>query len=236
MRSFIVMAMFSASLASAAWDGYIEDRSLELDADGVRTLEIEAGAGSLEVTSSPDADVIQVDAQIRVGDADEDKVREMIESDLRLTLERDDEIAQLHAYFEHGFWGSNWNVAVDLKVEMPQGLVLMIDDGSGSIRVNAPASELLVDDGSGSISIIAAGETTIDDGSGSIDASDIVGDISIDDGSGDIRIRGVTGSVMIDDGSGSINVADVSEDLTIIDDGSGSLRLTDIRGQVTRPD
>ena len=236
MRSFIVMAMFTASLANAAWNGYIEDRSLELPAAGVQALEIESGAGILEVTTNSALQQILVEAQIRIANADADEARELIESDLRLALEKRADKAMLIAYFDHGMWNADWNSSVDLRVQMPQGLALMIDDGSGPISVTAPTSEVFIDDGSGSIEILSAGKTVIDDGSGSIEAADIVGDISIDDGSGDILIRRVDGSVIIDDGSGGINVADVSKDLTIIDDGSGSLRLSDIRGQVTQPD
>ena len=39
MRSFIVIAMFATSLAHAAWNGYTEDRTLELDTDGVSRLD-----------------------------------------------------------------------------------------------------------------------------------------------------------------------------------------------------
>ena len=236
MRSLVVMAMFTASLSYAAWNGYIEDRSLELPAAGVQLLEIEAGAGSLEVTSAEGLDSIRVEAQIRIADADDDEARQLIEKDLRLALEKHADSASLSAYFDHGFWRSDWNASIDLRVSMPQGLALMIDDGSGPVSVAVPLSELLIDDGSGSIEVMGAGKTVIDDGSGSIRVAEIVGDLSIDDGSGDIVIRKVDGSVIIDDGSGSINVADVSDNLTIVDDGSGSLKLSDIRGQVTQPD
>jgi len=236
MRSLIVMAMFTASLSYAAWNGYTEDRSLELPAVGINALEIDSGAGSLEVVASPDAQDVRVLAQIRIADADAEEAHELIESDLRLTLEKSADAALLHADFDHGMWNSRWNSSIDLQVQMPRGLALMIDDGSGPIKVDAPGSRLVIDDGSGPIRVLRAGATDIDDGSGSIDVHDIVGDVTIDDGSGDVLVRNVEGSVIIDDGSGSIDVADVSEDLTIIDDGSGSLRLSDIRGQVTQPD
>ena len=197
MRSLIVMAMFTARLSYAAWNGYTEDRSLELPAAGVELLEIDSGAGSLEVTSSPDLERIQVDAQIRIADADDEEARELIESDLRLALEKRDDTALLRAHFDHGFWNSDWNSSIELRVAMPQGLALTIDDGSGPIRVDVPRSELFIDDGSGPIEVMSAGNTIIDDGSGSISATDIVGDISVDDGSGDITIRNVEGSVTI---------------------------------------
>ena len=45
MRSFVVIAMFATTLSHAAWNGYTEDRVLELDTDGISRLDIDAGAG-----------------------------------------------------------------------------------------------------------------------------------------------------------------------------------------------
>ena len=84
MRSLIVIAMFTASLAHAAWNGYTEDRTLELDTDGVSTLDIDAGSGSLVVTGIEGLDKILVNATINVPDEDDDDAREMIEKGLRL--------------------------------------------------------------------------------------------------------------------------------------------------------
>ncbi len=50
MRSFIVLAMFTASLAAADND-YEEQRDLGLGAGGIATVDIESGSGSLEVSA-----------------------------------------------------------------------------------------------------------------------------------------------------------------------------------------
>ena len=52
MRSLIVMAMFTASLSGADWNEYPETRDLELPADGIILLEIDAAAGSIEGTGA----------------------------------------------------------------------------------------------------------------------------------------------------------------------------------------
>ncbi|MGI9236958.1 MAG: hypothetical protein ACR2QZ_06150 [Woeseiaceae bacterium] len=49
MRSFIVMAMFVASFADAAWNDYTSVRELKLDANGIQSFQIDAGAGSMEI-------------------------------------------------------------------------------------------------------------------------------------------------------------------------------------------
>ena len=68
LRSFIVMAMFTGSLSHAAWNGYTEDRELELDTRGIEQFEVDAGAGSLVIEGVPGIDAILVTATINVPD------------------------------------------------------------------------------------------------------------------------------------------------------------------------
>jgi hypothetical protein len=233
MRSIIVMAMFTASLASAAWNDYEEQRDLNLSASGIDAVDIDAGAGSLEISGVSGADEIAVTAIILVPDRDDDKARKIIESDLVLTLEKQGDTAVLRAYFDHGSRLFGDSPRVQLIMRMPDNLNLAVEDGSGSMSVADISGTIDIEDGSGSITMTnVGGEVRINDGSGSITVDGVGGDISIDDGSGSIRVRGVAGSVVIDDGSGSINVSDVEQDLIIVDDGSGGLDFSDIKGQV----
>ena len=73
MRSIIVMAMFTTSLASGAASGYEEERNLNLSVDGIGTLSIEAGAGELDVTGVSGADEISVIATIFMPGRNDDK-------------------------------------------------------------------------------------------------------------------------------------------------------------------
>ena len=97
MRSFIVIIMFAASLSHAAWNGYTEDRDLELDADGISSFEIDAGAGALVVTGVEDLHKILVTATINVPDEDADDAQELIEKRLKLSLEKNRDEARLEA-------------------------------------------------------------------------------------------------------------------------------------------
>lgn len=230
MRSLIVIVMFAASLTHAAWNGYTEDRSLELDTDGVSRLDIEAGAGSLVVTGATDSNLIEVTATINV--PDEDDAPEIIEKRLRLSLEKHDGEAQLEAYFDNSRWSWGDSPTVDLDVRVPHGLELFVDDSSGSLEITDSQSRVVIDDGSGSIRVAGVTSLVIDDGSGSIRVSDVAGDVDIEDGSGSITVEKIGGGVTIDDGSGSIDVNDVELDLVIVDDGSGGLDATNVRGDV----
>ncbi len=87
MRSLIVMAMFTVSLAHAGWSDYEEIRNLELDADGISQLTINAGAGSMDVTGVKGLDKINVKATIVVPGKDEDKAIRVIEKRIQLSLE-----------------------------------------------------------------------------------------------------------------------------------------------------
>jgi len=234
MRSLIVTAMFLASIACAAADDYEEPRDLAIDANGIETLTINVGAGSLYVEGVEGLDSIEVKATIVI--PDEDDARKIIEKNLTLSLDSGNGEAVLKSEFDQGFWGSGSSGRVDLEVRAPSTLAVSIDDGSGSMEVANFSAEVRIDDGSGSIDVQQVGTLNIDDGSGSIDISGANGDVYVNDGSGSITIEAVTGTVTIDDGSGSIRVSDVSEDLIIIDDGSGSLSFSDIRGTVEEDD
>ncbi len=232
MRSFVVMAMFAASLAHAGWKDYSEVRDLKIPSAGITGLEVEAGAGSLEVTGVPGARNIVVTATITIENANDDEAGEIIASDLTLVLERDGDRAQLKAYFDQADSGHGPNATINLEVRVPTGVSLKVHDSSGSIDVNDIAADVLIDDGSGSIEIRNVGSLSIDDGSGSINVNSVAGDVSIVDGSGSIMVRKVGGSVTIDDGSGSIQVHDIEKDLIIEDAGSGSVTISGVRGRI----
>lgn len=232
MRSFIVIAMFATTLSHAAWNGYTEDRTLELDSDGVARLDIEAGAGELVITGADDIDSILVMATINVPDQDEDDALEIIEQRLKLSLERTDDEARLEGYFANSGWSWGDSPSVDLDVRVPAGLALVVDDSSGSLEITDVNADVEVDDGSGSMRISGVASVVIDDGSGSITVTNASGDVEIEDGSGSITIEKVGGGVRIDDGSGGIDVSDVELELVIVDDGSGDLDVSDVRGGV----
>ena len=232
MRGLIVLAMLTASLAHASWSDYEENRELTLDADGVESLSIKHGAGSMDVRGADGSDAIVVEARVIVPDADEDDARKVIEKDMVLSLDQKGSEGRLNAWFDSGFMGLGSDAHIVLDVSVPTGMTVHIDDGSGSIEVLSSGGDLTIDDGSGSITVENVKNVKIDDGSGSIKIDGANGDVSIVDGSGSITVNGVSGSVRVDDGSGSINVSDVEQDFVVVDDGSGSVNHSNVRGNV----
>ena len=232
MRTLIIVSMLAATLTHAAWNGYTEDRNLELDSEGITRLDIDAGAGSLVVMGADGEDRISVTATINVPDEDADGAMKKIEKHLELSLDKVSDEAHLVARFENSIWGWGDSPSVDLAVQVPHGIALFVDDGSGSIKVTGLDSDISIDDGSGSIRVDQVRSIVIDDGSGSITVVGVAGDVEIEDGSGSIRVEQIGGGVTIDDGSGGIDVEDVELDLVFVDDGSGGLDVSNVRGEV----
>jgi hypothetical protein len=232
-----MLIMFAANLVHAAWTDYEEKRDLSLDSEGVQTLQIEAGAGGLDVTGVPGTTKIVVAALIRVPDADADEAQQILSEDLVLSLERNGASADLKAYFENSGRLFGNSPSVSLEVRVPEGMSLDAEDGSGSLEVHNVRGDINLDDGSGSIQMTdSGGRLRVRDGSGSIIIKGAGGDIEIVDGSGSIAVARVQGSVTVEDGSGSIGVSEVSGDLFILEDGSGSIDYSAIAGRVETDD
>jgi DUF4097 and DUF4098 domain-containing protein YvlB len=110
------------------------------------------------------------------------------------------------------------STTMDLEVNLPAGVAVVIRDGSGSIKTNG------------------TGALDVTDGSGSIDIDGVTGNVRITDGSGSIEVEKVTGNVVVtDDGSGAVNVSDVRGDFTVMRKGSGHIEYERISGKVSVP-
>ena len=211
---------------------------------GVERVRIIARAGDLEVTGR--AAVSQISARGRACTSDADDL-----GDLALRVRRDGGTLVLEATQpDHDMHFGNYYAYMDVVVELPQGMPVTIEDGSGNmivagvgaarvndgsgnIRVSDVRGAIVINDGSGEIELSAVGgNADIDDGSGNIEITDVRGDVLIEDGSGNVTARQVTGSVRVDDGSGDIRLADVTRNVEV-DDGSGSIRVERVGGDLT---
>jgi hypothetical protein len=120
----------------------------------------------------------------------------------------------------HGWWKSkavpgvfarnndNSSGALDLVIQVPQGMNADISDGSGDLKVLNVGS-LDATDGSGDFSVAGVrnvtGSFTVEsDGSGSIYATDIRGSVIVqNDGSGEIDVNKVGRDFKVESKSGS---------------------------------
>jgi DUF4097 and DUF4098 domain-containing protein YvlB len=218
-------ALLSLPLASTASDcPYSEPRQATLDATGATTLRVEAKAGSLKIRGSSGLSEVRVDGKACARDKD-------VLEEIELRTNRSGDILHIVVEIPDIEW-TRHSPYLDLEIEVPENLLLIVEDGSGSVTIEGVRG-LELEDGSGDILVrqIAEG-VEIEDGSGELQISEIGGTVRIDDGSGSLEIQHVAGKVTIEDGSGEITVRDTEAGLEIIEDGSGSIELEHIGGDV----
>lgn len=236
MKKIVAYLALGAALTGAS-SAFETTKELTLAAQGLRKLEITAGAGSLTVSGREGLAVIEVKAEVVAPDVRDKDMEEYLRDHVELALEKRGDVAVLVGRIrdEGGFFRFRGNARVDLTVAVPKALSLDIDDGSGGIVVEDLAAALRIEDGSGAIRVVrVAGNVRIEDGSGRVEVSDVTGDVTIDDGSGEVRIRRVGGSVTVDDGSGGIDIEDVEKDVRLINTGSGGVDVSGVKGRVIR--
>jgi hypothetical protein len=230
--AFLALSILLACGSLAALD---TTKTLTLPAEGLKTLEVRAGAGTLKVTGHDGPAAIEVRAEIVAKGVDDEDLDAFLKDRVELTLEKKGDRAVLVGRVRERFRIFDLESAViNLTVSVPKALALDVEDGSGSLVIEDVAA-LRLDDGSGSVRVARiAGDVEIDDGSGGIEIADVAGDVSVEDGSGEIDVRRVGGSVTVDDGSGSISVDGVEKDVRIVSAGSGGVDVNGVKGRVIR--
>lgn len=251
-------AAFAAApllFGSAAHAQYSNDltapRNAVVDASGARIIQVEASAGSLRVEGKPGIRQVQIRGTARSSSQD-------MLNRIKLIAERRGDVVFVKSDIpeqEWRSWNDNYSAALDLVIEVPQGLAADIADGSGDAEI-ANVGALEASDGSGDLTIENATSATVNDGSGDLMIDNIRGDVSVSDGSGDVNVRNITGSFTVrrdgsggitatdirgsvivrNDGSGSIDATKVGRDFTVESKGSGSIQYREISGQVDIPD
>ncbi len=231
-----------------------EKRQAAVNAAGIKSVRIIGRSGTLLVQGKPGL------GQIRAHGTACASSRQLA-GDIKLDVRRNGAELTVEALIpEDGAGGSIWPFGIgryaqlNLTVELPDNLpVVVIDgsgeawirnvasanvrDGSGALEISNVRGNLRVVDGSGSMEVRnVSGNVDIEDGSGSIDVIDVGGTVTLDDGSGSMTIINVRGSVIVEsDGSGSIDVSNVGGDFIVRNDGSGSVTHDGVRGQVRIP-
>src|SRR5665647_484596 len=210
----VLMALLAAGLGSLA--AFETTKTLNLSTQGVKRLEIEAGAGSLTVTGREGLAAIEVKAEIVARHVRDEDMDGFLKDEVELSLEKRGDAVVLVSRIRDRIrlFSLGDDAVINLTVSVPKDMPLEIDDGSGSVVVEDLA------------------EVKIDDGSGGIEVDDVKGNVSVDDGSGEILIRRVGGTVTIDDGSGSIDIKDVDKDVRLVRTGSGGVDVSNVKGQV----
>ncbi len=232
MVLILVFLFFAVSVFA-----YEEPRSLKLPAEEISLLDIDSGAGFLNIKGIEGLTAIEVEADIVVKGMSTRKAKSFIRKKLVLTLEKKGSRAYLVSKFKPHVSLFSWGTrAINLTVHIPSTMPLKIDDGSGSMTIESTGGDLNIKDGSGEAVLEnIRGNIIMDDGSGDLTFRDVVGDVQVDDGSGDITAESIEGGLFIDDSSGSIRLEDIRGKVNI-DDSSGSIRVRNALGDVVISD
>lgn len=126
--------------------------------------------------------------------------------------------------FENGHnqgW-SKWSL------QIPDGLEINVNSGSGDITASGLKMELKANSGSADINFSnMSGESSVNTGSGEVEVDGFEGDFSVNTGSGDIRLSDSKGHIKINAGSGNIRLSDSNADFSI-NTGSGDISARDV--------
>lgn len=218
----VAAAPFLIGSAAHAQSAYTAPRNAVVNANGARIVEVEAAAGSLRVEGKPGLTQVQVTGTARASS-------QVLLNDIRLIAERNGDRVFIKADIpDQNGWNDNGEAALDLVVQVPQGMNADISDGSGDAKIYN-VGDLEMGDGSGELLIDGAQSVRVTDGSGSLTIENVRGDVTVNDGSGDIDVRNVTGSFTVEsDGSGGINATDVRGSVIVRNDGSGGIDVNKV--------
>lgn len=229
MRTFLAVALALAAGSAQAWGcKYEKDIDLTLDLSGSEQLAIDAVAGDLEITGHAGTAEARIRGKVCASEEDwleESRVLTEGGPQASITVDLPD------ADGGWSFMGSQ-HLYLDLEIEVPAGLPLVIRDSSGDVDVRG-TGPVDIRDSSGDIELVdVQGSAVLKDSSGDIELERIAGDVTVrQDSSGDIHGRGIEGSVLIEhDSSGDIRFEDVGGDYVVERDSSGDIVADTVGG------
>ncbi len=210
---------------------FAQTKQLALPAGDIYELRIHCGAGSLYIVNAEWQNTIRVFAEIEVEVLNKSDAQGFAEKNVVLRLDRKGNRAILKSDLKRTFLHPV-DARINLIIEVPKGVDVFIDDGSGPIYIQYFSGHLDIKDDSGLITVEkVVGNVRVADGSGKIIMDDIQGNIELKDGSGSIEINKIRGDVRVTDGSGRISIQYVDGNVTVTDE-SGQIDINDITGNV----
>ncbi len=233
----VAIAALGLLLASGSSAAAVREQQFNLPTSGLKTLRIRADEGKLTITGNEDLVEIRVHATIRVRASFSDKeFSEFLDASIRLALSRHGRAAELDSTIS-AMSVADYNPRIDLVVEMPRELDLMVIDGQGVLEISDVHGEVEINDGSGKLILKnIRGDVTIIDEAGSMEISQITGDVQIRDRTGSVRAEKIDGMLFLSKRSGPVSIDGLSGDLVIESELRGELDIRNHAGNIIRPE
>ena len=219
-------------------DPVVEEESLIteiLDPDGIDTLILMSGPGSLRVTESDSMNDIVVRADVVCRGTGLAR-QQQIESEVRIAIDRTApgraRVRVIDPRLEDGE-----ECQVDVTVAIPggsdSGLAFEIQDSSGDISVDGFDGKLSITSLRGSIEVTeGSGSVGISSGRGPCSVTGFEGAVKIRDGSGDCVLGQVTGNIEVWGRGGNLEIRYITGDVTAIDSRDG-ITVQSVEGNLT---
>jgi hypothetical protein len=225
----LAVTSFCVSLPARAAEGHFA-RTLQVS--GPVDLEVQTGAGSIEVRTG-DSSTVRITGDIRSsngwfdsGDA-EKKVH---------YLETNPPIEQHGNLIKIGHLEDReleHNVSISYVILTPAETRLRSNTGSGEQSVNGVHGPVESSSGSGHLKLTNIGDTVrASTGSGRISVDGVKGEVHASTGSGEIEATGVAGGLHASTGSGSVTLRQTAPGDVEVNTGSGTLQLEGVHGSV----
>lgn len=232
--AFAALGLLLASGSSAAT---VREQQFDLPTSGIKTLRIRADDGKLTITGNEDLTEVRVHATIRVRASFSDKeFSKFLDASIQLALTRHGRAAELDSTIS-AMSIADYNTRIDLVVEMPRELNLVVIDGQGVLEISGVHGEVEVNDGSGKLILKnIRGDVTIIDEAGSMEISQITGDVQIRDRTGSVRAENIDGMLFLSKRSGPVSIDGLSGDLVIESELRGELNIRNHAGNIIRPE
>ncbi|MBN2445898.1 MAG: DUF4097 family beta strand repeat protein [Phycisphaerae bacterium] len=170
----------------------------ETRSEDITTLKIDWPIGDVTIVVDSDADEVTIEGVITAyGDTTEDAEANLAEFSVELVeSESDSDVVTLSI---SGTTSEDWFGGADVEIELPDGVVLEIEVGTGDVTITGNTEDVDV--------IIASGDLML---------SEIEGNIDIDLEDGDIEMTTVEGDIQIEQSSGNLTIDDLSGELDIV--------------------
>jgi len=208
-------------------------------------LYVSTSGGSIKVEGG-NGNQVKVEMYVKSNRYGEDKIREILDEDYEIRIEKNGSRIEAVAKREGSGW--SWNgISISFVIYTPKDFACELNTSGGSLSISGVTGKshelrtsggsITAEDMSGRLdAVTSGGSITISDYKGDIDAKtsggsikleDIVGDLEVTTSGGGIRINDVQGSVYATTSGGSIN-ADISklEDQLILKTSGGSVHAT----------
>ena len=229
---FVALGLLLAGGSSAAT---VREQQFSLPTNGLRELRVQADEGELTITGNKDIAEVRVRAIIRVRPSlGDQEFSDFLDNWVRLALDRHGRAAKLESTIS-AMSLAGYSPRIDLVVEMPRDLDLVVKDGQGVLKISGLHGEVDITDGSGKLFLKdIRGDVTIIDEAGGMEISQITGDVQIQDRTGSVSAEKIDGTVFLNKRSGPVSIDGLSGDLVIESKLRGELTIRNHAGKIIR--